>query len=937
MIKRILLALILVAAALGLMHLVIGFENFASGGSSGSTEPVRQTGSRVPGVVVGTTDGDAGSAVAVSVSGRFEVEPKVERTLADGSRKRLRRYRFVAEDSGMVSADLVHLDRVTVLLFRIADDLSPPVEEHVATITAREALVQLGRDSEGKPSIREDRDMDLAEVVLVSAPGSKLRDLRLEIGRALVRQDSDGLRLRTPNDRQSFTLTSGEGLETKMTGRGLDGFFPRVDGDPSGTIRFDIAHDPDVTRGGLHLRADGKLEYREDVATGVGVMDMRDGVVVDGVGAQLGETSASATGDVLHAILQRSRPSGGASGTERADWRALTLRGSQAKLTANGIELSCDELITRPAIDGQPAWFTARGAPVLTDPIHKRTFTAERRIHLVDLTRLLAPLHRVVGFPAPRLGMLAQRLVLFEGIATVDDRSQGVVLSASDGMRVLQSDAGLHLVRGAGKVRVDTPRFGLESDRGFLLTRNGDTERVRLGPSTPDATHRFDVTAKGDPERTATLGGHGACELFRNADESVRIAIRSPGSDVTMTSGTDEVRNIETLDALLGALGVIQSLVATGAVCEIESMVPLRSGTPERLKATGQRIESFDGRGIAVIGTPAEVIWSGGGSLVGGRIDIRPYANSMPAVVVRGTPAQVVGLPLSMRTGASTEGSATVNTESIDLESSRITFLPSLLPSMVLRAHGIGARSYAHVARPHVIADGAVTLRRLDHAQAQVGIARGDRLLLRPDADAALLFGTPAELSRKETSGRVIVARGDRLRGTLHTGTARIVLEPGPSSAPEIDFLGPSADSSFGDLRVISSVPIVLAGDHLLVDGAVRVLGLDEDHEIDPDGMDVTAMRLDAELDPATGGVRVMNAINATMDWRGMKAFAERVTVDVTRGMVEIESRNEEGAWVELGGWRHHARLIQIDYETREMRAWNGGARPVRIGDPISR
>ncbi|MGE0142555.1 MAG: hypothetical protein AB7I19_04770 [Planctomycetota bacterium] len=932
MIRRLFLAIVLIVVALGVMHFAIGFENFASTGSGGSKKPVESSRRPPPEIVIGNPDGDRNSAVAVSMRGRFQIEPKVEITLADGSRRRLRRYRFVAEDSATVSSDLVHLDRVTVDVYRVDRTTNPPSEKAVAKIVAREALVQIGRDEEGRPSIREDRDMDLADIVLTSVPGSSQSDIRIAIARALVRQDDSGIHLRTPDDQVPFEAKLLGAGEVTMTGRGVDGFVPRGEDEVGGTLRFDIANDPVVRSRAGTLQASGKLQYREDVATGFGRLTMRNAVRI--LGEFAGGKAVNGEAEELIALLQRNtaapaatvEPLAGGDGA----WRNLLLRGAPVRVAFDTFVVRCAELVVRPSLAGEPAVIVADGNPQLDDPARGISVRCKGRASLVDLERWLAPQHRLAGGNPLRLGFLARWLLRFEEQTTLTDHKKESTIVAKDGIRILAGDAGLAIARTANAAMITSPELLAESAKGFVYSRSPLGERMQLGedPAAPSRFHVETVPTKGQP---IVVDGTGRCVIERSTLGSVALDLRSDVADVTVQSDRGKVVGVAALEASIEGREVVRSIVASGPAVEFATTLDVGKGRQEAIRTFGERIETWDGQRLVVLGSPARVEREGGGTLVGGRIDVVPHSIGQPAIVVRGTPAEV--------RGAWTKNAVGAAAESAELSSRRITFLPTLLPRAVLVAHGLGSRWTLAITQPAVLADRDVLLVRRDVAAVDQGRSQGDRLFLLPSSAAAMLHGSPAVLERIEPSGRRLLARGDRLRGVQAAGGSRIELWPGPSSAPEIDLLAPAATVSdagertdggdLDNLRVIASSPIVLTDDELMVDGTSRILALRRDASIDPLGLDVTTLRLRAALDRTSGSVQSLAATHASMLWRGMRAFAEQLTIDVPRHQLDIQSSTDDGAWLEMNGWRYTGGMIQVDYLTREWRAWKTAARRV--------
>lgn len=923
---RVVLALLIVAGALAALRWAIG-DDFTTDAASNQGSPMKPSTHTAPDIVVDATDDGKRSAIGISVAGRFDFTSTVETPLPDGSRAFPKRYELHAEDSATVAADLARLDRVTAHVYRIVDGLLQPESRKTATITARVAFVQLGRDAEGRPSIRADRDMDLTDVVLVSVPGSALRDLRLEIARVLVRQDENGIHLRTPDDRMPFVVTFGGEPAITMRGRGLDGFVPGLRGedDASGRLRLDVAHEPVVTRGAMKLAATGTLRYTEDLATGDGRIAMREAVVVEGIDATAtGGGHATAHGDELDAAILRQKGAADhvvqSGGEQRAAWRALTLRGKRARLLVQDFELQCDRLVVTPALDGEPAIFSADGSPTLTERGEGGlSFRAAERIHVIDVPGLLGPLHSFAGFPVPRFGALAQRLFLFEGRAHVDDPKHALAVDAADGLSALRSDSGLDLVRGSGDVALTSDRFTASGDRGFLLARGPRGERVRLGPAVLDPSHRFRLVERNAAREPVTLDGSGRCALVRDAAGAMTLDVASPAMDARIARGDDVVSAMRTLHLVTTAAGSVATLVAEGPHCKLDTVLRDRNGRTEPIELLGERVTSDDGRSLTVIGSPASVVRADGSRLRGERIDVTPFGAGAPAVVVRGTPASIDGV----RT--------TTAGETLALEAARLVVMPSLLPPAVLRAHGIPARSWSTPARGQVFAQafsqvfakGALALRRCDGDGNLLSAATGTSLWLLPESESAVLTGSPAVLIERTPNGREFVARAERLRGSKRAdGAPFVILEPSEEALPEIDVHGTGDAGPLRDLRIIAAVPIVLDGDRLVVDGDVRVRSLGAGGSIDADGLDVTAAGVDATLDSAAGTLRALHAHGARLAWQSIRAYGDVLRLDVPRTTIEVEGNTADGAWVELPGQRHRGGLVRVDYASRELRVW---------------
>jgi hypothetical protein len=177
-VKRLLLFLALLALGFVALRLAIGDEQAlsvdAAGRGPGGREPERST--AAPSAAVPVQQGSVGAGV--TLQGSLDLPHRKTVVQPDGSRRAEVVFVVKAADSRPLSSGVQQLDRVELLLF----DRGAPA----ATLHAAQAFVVLQRDAAGNPTFAEGKDIDLRDVVMTSAPGSRLEGLRLELATAKV-------------------------------------------------------------------------------------------------------------------------------------------------------------------------------------------------------------------------------------------------------------------------------------------------------------------------------------------------------------------------------------------------------------------------------------------------------------------------------------------------------------------------------------------------------------------------------------------------------------------------------------------------------------------------------------------------------------------------------------------------------------------------------
>jgi hypothetical protein len=922
-IRRLLLVLLLIGGSLALLHFFIGFENFAKTEGGPQDEPIKRTQDERGlggGVEVGGGTGD-GPRISVSGSGEFRELRREERALPDGSRIRLRTFELLAEDSETVAEDLVRLDRLTAHLYQIDDSATPPQEVEVGTITARQAFLQVARDEGGKPSIREDRDMDLRDVVLASTAASEAPGLRFEVERVLARQTELGVEFRTPGSDVPFEIVfAGDAVPTRMRGRGVRGVLPANAGEPGAVFELHVDADPEVVHGSTTLRSSGRLDYVEDLSAGVGRLSLQQNVEVEGFpGGEFGEGPATATGDLLRGTLVR-----GATAT----WRRLTLSAESPRrvvLTQGPSTIDCARLAVLPALDGQPAALIAEGSPLLvdaTDPTAVRRVRAEERIHLVDVRTLMGAPLASFGFSSPPLPRILGGLAIFEGRSSLTDG--GMSFEASEGLRVVAArDGSLALGRGFGKVRFRGEGVNAESGAGIRVFQNGEEARAILGPDGASADDRLAIAAD-TKDGALRVEGRGTVTIERRIGGATDVHVVSPSADLVVSRGEDRLRDVRDLRADVDGARQLRTMTALGQPVRLETSRAV-SGKPARFEAEADRIDAPNPRSLFLRGS-ARIIDPERGEACGDELEFHRVGAKDGIVIARGTMASV---------------RAADENGTWQLDGARIAVRPGMIPAALLRLHGLDGRLVNPVfAQQLATADGDVVFHGQGEAEGSID-GRGDRLLAVPKAGLARFVGVPARVEQEQDGRRTMATAADirlaaheRSFGALTLFPARENEGQTPSLTPQLDVVGAGANDSdaFRSFRLFCDVPIHADATGIRVDGPFAIRGLAADGAVDPEGIAVDAARLAVAWESATRTVLSLRCFgDARLRYRSIRAFGDEMRIDAVRHLVEVESQSSRPAGVVLRGRRIEGELFQADYEAQELRAWGirgGGSAP---------
>lgn len=639
--KRLLVFLLLLAAGIAALRLAIGDETAVRANGPAPEQPRQDTPAPPPGVGVSGRGG-----AAVTQSGPIDLPRLRDVPLGDGRVQRQEVYVLRAEDSRPIREGLQQLLRVTLQLF---DD-----GRHAATVEAREAFVELGTDASGRPALAEQKDIDLRDAVVTSAPHSRFADLRLELGDARVRVGDDEILLTTLPE-QPVRMVLGGDRPVTLTGRGARARLPRERDRGLRRADIEISSQPVLVTGDARATARGRMRYVEDTRSGAAQLTLEDDVRLDvtGFGQVLPGSSGAprtgtagaagdpwaARGDQFTGWLARGESRRGDGATQPV-WQRMVLVGAPATVDAPGLRLETPRIAVLPGPFGDPFAITAYGGEsrvVQTDLRAGRQQEAPvvgvspRRIHLIRPGDAIAPLHQRFGFPRWTLRPLdRQQIVVFEGDSRLEQGAR--TLAAQRGLLAIQrADFGTGVVQGFGAVRVvqqgearapgreARPELRATGNDGFVLVVGAVDERLRLGPASPDAiaraddvlaapwrAHRYDVRYGA-----AHMEGVGDCALVRRPagddTERIAVALQAPYDEIraTMPDTGGELLQIHRLHAVLDGRRLVELDVGG---------LPVK-GTfvrgDEQLRVEAPRLLQIGPRSLRLLPMPAdEAPWS---------------------------------------------------------------------------------------------------------------------------------------------------------------------------------------------------------------------------------------------------------------------------------------------------------------------------------------
>lgn len=952
--KRLLVFLVLLAVGFTALRLALGDPTDATAGG-GKAAPDLAPPSR-------STGGDPielqqkGLGIGVEIVGELQIEQtRLVETPTGTVRQTL--YTLHADDCKPWSSGHL-LEGVTIQFF----DQGRPQ----ATLTAQSAAVDLAVDENGRRTIRQDKEIELTNAVLETVPGTRFGPMRLEAQRMRVFVDEHQIALHTPEDDTPVQVTVGGERPGTLRGRGLQARIPRGPDTPLARMDVRILAKPEVFAEGIEVRADGALQYIEELRSGIAMLTAQRNVRIQlvpgaldgGLGSARPVTDpVSMHGDQLIASLQRTRLLGeDGKRREEMDWTQLRLLGSKAEVKGGGFLIHSPRLTIVPGPAGQPFLVNADGGESdveqrSADGRRVATFHSTRPIRLVRPAVLLGGMHAAFGFPSGALGSLRRvEMLVFDGRAELD-AGDGVKLSADRGLRIHRLDPqrenGAVVARGLGNVTIaqgfGSDRIVAIGDNGFLLEQRPDGDVLRLGEPLATAPQHFELR-RGE----INLRGTGNCRLKRLADGTSELSLASPDGSIEGSFGADlgRLTDAATLDATIAGKELL-SFAATGLGDLPLALETTRGAEP--LHAWAARLERIGLDAFRLSGTderPARVVRprdekNPGGELLAPTIEIWSIGPDAVLVDARASTGR--------RAVMKTRFAASIGRKDADVavDADRIRLVPYAVAPAALRMHlaglqaGVDAVVGSNLAQAWILAEGNVVADLSDPEHGSTH-AEGRLFVVSQGSQSGLLIGDgatgevatvrnelPDGRSRRAEGARIrfFRAEGERL-AVLPTFAGRSALHP-----PSIVFSDPRPDAGgdpLANLRAECTGEIEVLPKRVAFRGPVTAQGLRADGTADPDGIRISAEELTLERQPRnereTRMARVSRVLatgGASVDWRTMHAFSQNLEVDLLRQRCIVDDDN--GAYLELGnGMTWRARRIEAFYVTWSVRSWHG-------------
>jgi hypothetical protein len=893
----------------------------------------------------------------------------------DGREQQVQQFELTAEDSKPVGETLQQLDRVAVKLFE--DGV------HVADVTAQRAFVEIGRDANGRPSLTENKDLDLRDVVLSTLAGSKLAGLRLAIGDARVAIGETEITLVTQETQPVLVVFEGE-RKTTLRGIGLRARLPRSPKNPAARGEIEILSDPVLEADGATVRARGRLHYLEDIGAGTATMTVHDEVQLDMERADLrmpGLDGGDATGTPGRTTVRGDRFEGRllrgkettATGQERQRvwWRRLDLFGAPATVDMSDGQLKTPQLTVLPGLFGETFQITAHGgASHLSTTVPGRrgkpaetlVAAAERRIHLIQPMEQSGAMHRAMGFPAWTLRPIADsQIVVTEGRSHVEVGTRKA--DASGGIRVLrQEDRDAGVVHGLGDVVLESrPGSGkgeplqLTGNDGFVLTSTEALETLRLGPIGPDAiapgtvppaafaAHQFRIR-QGD----ADLQGSGGC-LVERRGERTDLWLLAPEASIVANVPADglELRSVHELrGALLGRNAADLRVVGWPVELVTErrgDRITARAPHVRQLGPSSLRLEKvpedrptglwrglpkdawlprLHGTGTTRDGDEFDV------EVSGPHIDVH-HAGGHTAVLDAESDWTLLQPTVTARLNRPGQDQPM----QLSCRAQRIRMLPHVLPPAVRqlytgRKHSVLADvGFASPGNPWLLLEQVADFQLDDPKEGHLD-GTCDRLLISQGGRAALFVGNAEAMApavvRRVHSGRDVRMEGARVR--VLQGTDDQLLAMG-SFADRDTFLPPKVtlhelgkNGLLSHMQATCHGSIEVRNDGVNFLGPVRALGLRPDGSADPEGLRIDARELRMVRHLRTGDVVKVLAKGVMLDWPRMAARTAELEIDLERQRCLAKDPN--GAEITVPGWpTFRSPEVDFHYPTMTLRA----------------
>lgn len=932
--KRVLAFLLLLATGFVVLMLALDEEQTAKPSTpqqSSRQEPTRQDSapSQIPLDQGGTQ---------VGLSGGFTISRHRDVPRQGGGVLRQKVYELTCKDSAPFADGRHRLQDLRVQLFDQG--------KHAADLTATRALVELTSNAQKQRELRENRELELENAVLVSHPDGGLPPVRMELGlvRALVGEAA--ITLNTADDNQPVSVLVDGERGGELRGKGMRASFPRQRDADASSLQLTILREPSVRVQGLTLRGSGELRYEEMLRSGAATLALTEDVAAEVQPKEGGSDPLGGrlvvTGKRMFGWMQRTASSGDkrARGAALA-WTALRLHGEPARVTTDTVDLQSPRITVEPGASGQIASITADGGESALVQRGERgaTFRSSRPIRLHRTASSLAATHRAFGFPSHALGALAQmEVVVFDGPCAVDAQD-GVALAADRGMHVFKPQNGVDTeaiaARAFGNVRVATgaaeERIEATGDSGFFLARTKKGDRLRLGNADGASQQSFDVRREG-----VRLRGTGAAEITRDADGEVVAVLRSKSGSLQAENGArgdsdyGAMRNAESIDVTI-ASGAVRSFVAEGSATELETE---QDGKPMFAKASRiEQVTDAQWRLSGTRGAPAALRYRGGdgeisGEMTAPRIDVHRVTGRAVVVdaIEQGDERARIDAVAPMRTGSAKSN--------VKAAASRIRAMPFAAGSdldlrrLFALPPGAYEAAVAPMRDPWLWAENSVTA-EVDDEKGSMRLQAAS-LLARPSTRSLLIQGDAsqsslASLVRVENGKPTLSAKGARVRFadeggervsllTTYLGDSRLV-------PPRVSFF---SEGALGWMSGECNGEIEVVRDAVRFLGPVHAQSLREDQTPDPLGMDVDAAQLTMRRHKDTGELLAVDAGGGvTVRWRDLYAQSKKVELDLRWKRCIAE--DPDGAQVRFGsGQSYVAQRIEANYETYTVRSYFG-------------
>ncbi|MBL8756578.1 MAG: hypothetical protein JNK15_25005 [Planctomycetes bacterium] len=967
--KRLLAFLALLALGIVALRIAIGDETAVRGGASTRSSAGQGPDAPVPDSGTGVAFEHGKVSATVTVRGQVDWPRKKATREADGSVRWETIYVLKAADSRPLAAGVQQFDAVELLL----NDHGV----HVATMRAERAFAELSRDANGRPSLDENKDIDLRKLVLDGLPSGRLAGLHGEFGDAKVRIEGDEVRINTARDQDVLVTMAGERPMT-LRGKGMQARLPR---DSNGALQradLEILSRPELTGEGFVARADGRLHWYEDLAAGAGRITLDDRIEVelaDGVFALPSQNRTGATrgrttvrGDQFLAWLVR-REVPGANGGKRSEvqWRKLVLTGAPASVDLPEGRLTTPRLTALPGPFGEPFLVTAHGGESKLEQLQLRpgsrqkdpvTGTAQRRIHVVRPGQQSGAMHRAFGFPQWTLRIVdGLQVVSTEGRTQLDSGARS--LMSRDGVHLLRRDgADTGFVRGFGPVELrqkaktaGEPDLVATGSDGFTIRATPAGEELHLGPPLDSGTtvqqlgaHTFDIR-RGD----AWLRGQGSAKAVQTGERIDLTVVAAEASLLaTLPSEGIDLRGLHRLAATWNGT-TLTDFDAAGWPANVH----IARGD-EKVLARAPRVRQIGPRSMRLL--PADpatpMLWSGLPDA--DRLPVIDRAgrsaHSSESIQVRGHQVDVhqVGARDVLVDAAAVDderptihatitGPDGVATTTIAATAERLRLLPGLLPRDVLRWHGVGDHSALATVAGHSLAQPWLVVDRvhafeLDDPRHGHVTGRGHRLFVSRGGGAAIFVGDPesgatARVERTK-DGRVVTLDGARVRlfddELVRLQALATFADGGTPLLPKLVLREGHDKGLLSHMQAVCGGDIEVLPREVLFRGPVRADALSADGTVDAAGLHLDAAELhmlrDSNPQRSTyGEVVAVTGKEVVVAWTRMSARCGTIAFDLPRNRCTIADDDEATVVLE-NGLEVRAPRVEVDYDTLALR-----------------